>query len=83
MLCPTNMGSMGWQVSTELRKLLALVAMDWMSTKQEGRKTNIRKRRVVKVSTRVLGQAKTLEEVTSASTRASTKVARGGEQGQG
>ena len=74
---------MGWQVSTELRKLLALVAMDWMSTKQEGRKTNIRKRRVVKVSTRVLGQAKTLEEVTSASTRASTKVARGGEQGQG
>ena len=68
---------MGWQVSTELRKLLALVAMDWMSTKQEGRKTNI------KVSTRVLGQAKTLEEVTRGSTRASTKVERGGEQGQG
>ena len=74
---------MGWQVSTELRKLLALVAMDWMSTKQEGRKTNIRTWKVVKVSTRVLGQGKTLEEVTSASTRASTKVERGGEQGRG
>ena len=74
---------MGWQVSTELRKLLALVAMDWMSTKQEGRKTNIRTWTVVKVSTRVMGQAKTPVEVTSASTRASTKVAREGEQGQG
>ena len=74
---------MGWQVSTELRKLLALVAMGWMSTKEEGRKTNIRTWKVVKVSTRVLGQGKTLEEVTSVSTRASTKVERGGEQGRG
>ena len=66
----TGQGLKDWQVNMELP--VALVQMDWTSTRQEGqerRKTSTRRQGVDKVSTRGQDQASIQGEVNRRSTR--------------